>query len=244
MIGCSKPEFMKEMLSLIMIRDKKEEVLPELVEKYPKTVKIVELKWNEEDRPAVLQKAMVELSRLSKLNSENNGKYKMDLFRQHRLCWKLHSTFKVSAPNVVNWLKECIYEKHKDTNIVIFCEHADVIKEIKILFPQVLVISGEVKSEDRPAIEYKLSKGEPQHLGVLTFKTCGVGLNLAGKCTVVIMLQLPESPTLAEQNEDRVWRKGCISPVFVYYVTIKNSYDDVSLNRLKMKKHMVDKIFT
>jgi SWI/SNF-related matrix-associated actin-dependent regulator 1 of chromatin subfamily A len=95
------------------------------------------------------------------------------------------------------------------------------------------VVNGDVKEEKRgPLLEKVIAK--ETKVAIVSYVTCGAGLNLMG-IENVYLLQLPYTPSDAEQAIARIHRYGTSEPITAYWYVMSPSYDDHILGLLDKK---------
>lgn len=103
--------------------------------------------------------------------------------------------------------------------VIAFAYHTSVIKALKEKFADVGVVSvvGGMTAEAKDSAVQRFTSGEAQ-LFVGQFDAAGVGLNL--QCAShVVMVEMPWSPAIGSQAEDRAWRYGVQNPVVAWWLT-------------------------
>lgn len=103
--------------------------------------------------------------------------------------------------------------------VIAFAYHSTVIKALKEKFADVGVVSvvGGMTAEAKDKAVQKFTAGEAR-LFVGQYEAAGVGLNL--QCAShVVMVEMPWSPAMGSQAEDRAWRYGVQNPVVAWWLT-------------------------
>lgn len=103
--------------------------------------------------------------------------------------------------------------------VIAFAYHSTVIKALKEKFADVCVVSvvGGMTAEAKDKAVQKFTSGEAR-LFIGQFDAAGVGLNL--QCAShVVMVEMPWSPSIGSQAEDRAWRYGVQNPVVAWWLT-------------------------
>jgi SNF2 family DNA or RNA helicase len=103
--------------------------------------------------------------------------------------------------------------------VIAFAYHTSVIKAIKEKFSDIGVVSvvGGMTAEAKDKAVQAFTSGEAR-LFVGQFDAAGVGLNL--QCAShVVMVEMPWSPSIGSQAEDRAWRYGVQNPVVAWWLT-------------------------
>ena len=106
-----------------------------------------------------------------------------------------------------------------DEQVIAFAYHTSVIKALKEKFADAGVVSvvGGMTPEAKDKAVQAFTSGEAR-LFIGQFDAAGVGLNL--QCAShVVMVEMPWSPSIGTQAEDRAWRYGVQNPVVAWWLT-------------------------
>lgn len=123
--------------------------------------------------------------------------------------------------------------------VVVFCTHKKTVKDLKILYPNSVMITGEVKTEDRmKAIDRFENKPEILFL-FATMQTTGTGFNLTASSEVLFM-EFGWTPAEHKQCEDRCWRIGQKHKVNVNYLIAKGTIDEDIIEVLNNKSEVIE----
>ena len=147
----------------------------------------------------------------------------------------------VKIPLVVNMIKDIVYDGE---SVVVFFYHRivgqtlhQVLNNEKI--PNVLFIGG-LNDKVRKELLDKFNS-DKCNVFLGSIRACGMGLNLT-KANNVIFLQYETSPNWNLQAEDRCHRIGQDKPVNIYYITMKDTIDEMMIDTLMTKSEYIDQI--
>ena len=103
--------------------------------------------------------------------------------------------------------------------VIAFAYHSNVIKALKEHFKDdgVVVVAGGMTAEAKNQAVQKFTDGEAR-LFIGQFDASSVGLNLQ-VASHVVMVEIPWSPSVGAQAEDRAWRYGVKNAVVAWWLT-------------------------
>ncbi|CAB4218431.1 HepA Superfamily II DNA/RNA helicases, SNF2 family [uncultured Caudovirales phage] len=159
---------------------------------------------------------------------------------------------------VLDWAKDTTDEGNK---LVLWAEHREVLAEIKRNFPEVLLIHGDVSTDDRNKAMYEFQKcgkcgvkledhinidhehvSSDAKLMALNFKTGGVGLTLTAS-SINAFIEYPYHAALSDQAEDRQHRKGQRDNVTCIKFIAKGTIDDWSYDIIETKRAITKAVY-
>lgn len=243
-IGYKNLNDLKLILSEIMIRRKKSEVLKELPEILYETIYV---EFDVEEKKiynAVKNEIMSELKEYE-INKVLNDKFlSMILVKMIRLKQVTGSLELVSDhvfSSKINTLKELLKDiLHSNAKVLIFTQFstmADIlIRELEEYKP--LLMSGKVDNKTRKENEIKFQTNEENRIMVMT-SVGSYGLNLQ-RASYVVHYDFPWSLEKMEQREGRAHRINQKLNVTVFKLIVQNSIDEYVLKVLHRKQKMSD----
>ena len=140
---------------------------------------------------------------------------------------------------------ETIHEKRE--KVIIFTQFKEIIKYLTAYMEEIfhakgLVIHGGIAPEKRTEIVDKFNNDMTHNpFMILSLKTGGVGLNLAG-ANHVIHFDRWWNPAVESQATDRAFRIGQSKNVFVHKFVTKGTIEDRINDILESKKSLADSI--
>jgi SWI/SNF-related matrix-associated actin-dependent regulator of chromatin subfamily A-like protein 1 len=145
----------------------------------------------------------------------------------------------------VKWVSEFVYNllsNDLDEQIILFAHHRDVVDELKkLLFIfKPLVINGGVPDEIRTSYQDKF-QNKTHRLIIGNIDAMNLGLTLTA-ATRVVFAEYSWTPAQNEQAEDRAHRIGQKDSVFVQYLVLPNSIDELVLTAILKKEDSIRKV--
>ncbi|CEO99692.1 hypothetical protein PBRA_007425 [Plasmodiophora brassicae] len=128
----------------------------------------------------------------------------------------------------------------KDSSpFIVFGHHELVLDGLQAILDQTCTtfvrIDGATSPTDRDNAVRRFIKGDAR-VALLSFGSCATGLNLASACSSMIFAELPWTPALLFQAEDRIHRIGQQSPSCTYhYVIVRGTSDDFMMPAIERK---------
>jgi SNF2 family DNA or RNA helicase len=245
---------LRDDVSFIMLRRKKEDVLDSLPEKIDihqaLTMHIAEAALYEEKRNEILNDP-------DKGSGAQALKLIMDLrmYTTHPLLRKpseLHSAslaelreLSYKFTRMLELLHEIAIKKEK---VLIFTEYLQMIDTLKRILEthyheEVLTIDGRVAMADRQNNIDRFSEKEGFAIMVLNPKTAGMGLNITA-ANHVIHYTRQWNPALEQQASARAYRNGQKKGVNIYYLYYADTIEEVIDERLRSKMMLSGEVIT
>jgi SWI/SNF-related matrix-associated actin-dependent regulator 1 of chromatin subfamily A len=134
---------------------------------------------------------------------------------QMNKLWELLGLAKVNAV-----VEHCLNILAEGEQVVVFAHHTSVIKDLKEKLGnkhKVVVINGGVDAKTKHNHVEKFQRGEIDVI-IGQYMAAGTGITLTSSRHVVLA-QLPWSPSMGEQAEDRCHRVGTVNPVVAWWFT-------------------------
>lgn len=240
-IGYQNLNELKIYVKEMMLRRTKKEVLTELPDKLYETVYVEFTNEEKKIYEAVKKEITSELKefdidKVLKDKYLSNALVKMVRLRQTTGSLELISDtnhFSSKLETLKELLKDIL---QSDTKAIIFTQFSEMakilVKELKNYNP--LLISGEVKNEDRNKNVKLFQENEENRIIIMT-DAGAHGLNLQ-RSNYVIHYDLPWSISKMEQREGRAHRYGQKNNLTVFKLIVQNSIDEYVLKVL-LKKH-------
>lgn len=246
-VGCQDPQAMHEMLSPIMIRRLKKDVLHQLPDKVYKTI-TVEL--NPSDRKVYneLRDEMVAELSTGEVVITANVLTQMMRLRQVAISAQLLSEeesigrVKSSKLDVIEELVTDNIGSHK---LVLFTQFKSSLKMMKNLLEsqniKCLEISGDISSEERQRNCDLFQTDDTYRVILCTIQTAGVGLTLT-EADICVFLDKHYNPQLNRQAEDRLYRIGQKNVVQVISIIANDTLEERIEDMLRRKNDMFEQV--
>lgn len=136
--------------------------------------------------------------------------------------------------------KEIISEYIENgTKAIIFVTHKKTAYDLGRMYPQSVVITGDVKPDDRARLVNQFQDDDKTLFFIATMATAGVGLNLTAASNVLFM-ELGWTPAEHKQAEDRAWRIGQKNNVVCNYLIMKDTIDKQIVEILHNKSEVIE----
>ena len=218
-------ELQSEMRKRFMVRRLKCEVLKELP---PKRRQIILLEGD---------KKLGKLIEAEKLEYHKWAKSDEDLDIPFGEMSKIREEIGLAkVPFVVDYLKDALNETEK---IVVFARHHSTIDKLAAAFAgRVVILDGRTSIDDRQRSVDAFQQDPNVNLFIGSIKAAGVGITLVA-ANVCVFAELEYTPADINQSEDRLHRKGQISPVNIYHLILRGSLDEHMLNIILKKQAIV-----
>jgi SWI/SNF-related matrix-associated actin-dependent regulator 1 of chromatin subfamily A len=125
------------------------------------------------------------------------------------------------------------------TKCVVFTVHKKTAYELKNLYCQSVVITGDIKENERMKAIDEFESNPKILFLFATIKTGGTGLNLQF-CSNVIFIELDWTPAIHKQAEDRTHRIGQKNKVNINYLIMKDTIDEDIVEILQTKSEVIE----
>jgi SWI/SNF-related matrix-associated actin-dependent regulator 1 of chromatin subfamily A len=230
--GASNIDELHSLVSTVMIRRLKKDVLPQLPEKV-RTVIPLELS-NTKTYQKAYNDFLSYLLETKGLKAADKAKKAEHLVKIEHLKQLAYQGKKKA---VIEWVKEYLETENK---LVIFGIHKAVIQDLQGAFKDVsVVVDGNTPVNDRQAIADRFQNDPNIKLFIGNIKAASEGLTLtASKATAFVEYWWNSGKQ--DQAEDRVHRIGQeADSVTAYYLAAKNSIDEDMLEMLDVKRKIV-----
>lgn len=233
--GATNKEELHERLQTIMIRRKKDEVLPELPDKL---FSYVPMEIENEEEYAQAERDFIHYLRKIKGEeaAEKAGKaehlVKIEAMKQLAIRGKMKAA--------IQWIRDFL-----DTNgnkLVVFAIHKDTIDRLMKEFGKEAVkVDGGVTAIKRDEAVKAFQNDPAIKLFVGNIKAAGTGLTLTAASSVAF-LELPWTPGELKQAEDRCHRIGQKNTVNVYYLLADQTIEGTIAGILDEKRAVLDAV--
>jgi len=214
--GLSNGELLHTLISKIMLRRLKQDVLSELPEKIKS---IVPMKPDKKLYEKYLNDELILLNG----RILNEQKTYQDLKRM---------TYYIKIDSCIQWIKDYLEINNK---LVVIIYHRESYKELITKFGNIVVgINGETPSSKRQGIVDRFQTDEKIKLAVLQIRSGGVGITLTA-ASAVAFVELGDTASEHEQAEDRIHRIGQkAEKIIAYYLIIQNSIDEDIIENVRV----------
>jgi SWI/SNF-related matrix-associated actin-dependent regulator 1 of chromatin subfamily A len=227
-------ELHQKLISTIMLRRLKKDVLPELPEKI-RTIVPIELENKKE-----YSKAEADYKSFVKANLVNghidskaflNAKARTEGLKQFAVQGKLNG--------VVKWIEDYLETEGK---LVIVTTHTFVINLLIKSFPKIAVkLDGSVIGAKRQEAIDSFQNDLNTKLFIVNLKAGGIGITLTAASNMLVV-ELGWNPKQMDQMEDRIHRIGQTKGVNIYYAIAINTIEEKIAELLDAKRKIVDAI--
>ena len=220
--GVSNVEELREILSNIMIRRKKEDCLD-----IPKKL-IIPIVFAFDYQQSILYAE--EEARFLELSIKSEQKKSLVHLQYLAYLGKRDEMFK--------WITDII----KTDKLVIFCEHRKIVEDIYEHFQNTAVkYYGGMSDKQRQTAKKQFTQSKQLFIGNTT--SAGIGLDgLQHVCSTVAFVELPWTATRFDQATDRLWRSGQKNIVNVYVLMAEHSVELHIMKILDKSRAVVEQI--
>ena len=247
-------EVLRDDVSFIMLRRKKEDVLDSLPEKIDihqaLQMSINEATLYDSERDSILSKVETESSSNVLTLIQNLRQFTTHpfIFDSNKL---IHSTIKdlINSSSKFNRTVELVNEiRLKKEKVLIFTEYLKMIDVFKRVFTEfykteVFTIDGRIDTSERQNRIDIFSKQKEFSILVLNPKTAGMGLNITA-ANHVIHYTRQWNPALEEQASARAYRNKQKKNVNIYYLYYVNTIEETIDARLRAKSALSGEVIT
>lgn len=221
----------------ILIRRTKQEVLKELPAKTKTTVPF-ELTNQVEYRRA-------EDHFIQYLRDMGAGKGQLKAAKKAEFLVQLAALTRLTVEGkierCVEWVENFLESGQK---LVLFATHTAPLQLFENKFKKRCVkIDGSTSGDLRQTAVRRFQSDSSVHLFLGNVQAAGVGITLTASSNVAF-LELPWTPALLDQAEDRVHRIGQREAVNVWYLLAKDSVDERQLVVLEKKRKVIDAVMS
>ena len=231
--GASNLEELYGKLQGVMIRRKKDEVLPELPSKQRSIIPVSlsnekEYRKVENDFIGWVQENKGKLAAAKASNAETLAQISALRFMAAKGALK----------ESIEWIHNFFLNstQHK---LVVFAVHKEIIETLIEEFKSMAVkIDGSVPAKKRSEIVERFQNDPAVRLFVGNIKAAGVGITLTASHNVVF-LELPWTPGLLDQAEDRCNRIGQKNAVNIWYLLARNTIEEKLAEMIDEKRRVI-----
>lgn len=228
--SANEAELHKKLFSRFMHRLEKSTVLPDLPAKVRQVVMLPEgLQQSETHKMDLALQSKINLDDIE--TASGLGEY----------ATLRHLIGQAKVQFVTDFVTNTLQENPTES-IILYAHHRDVIQHLtsnlRDFAPRVIV--GGVSAEERQRIQDDFQNKEFRLL-IGNISSMNLGLTLTA-ATRVVFAEYDWTPSANEQAEDRAHRIGQTSSVFVQYLVLPKSLDEIILNALLEKQKRIAKI--
>lgn len=225
--GLSNGEQLHQMISPLMIRRLKKDVLTQLP---PKNRIVVPMDVTSKER-RVYDQCDMELQQAVD-NHETNALTKLAKLKQ--------ASFEAKKSAIIQWIKDYLEVNDK---LVVFVYHKAAFHALMDEFSKFAVgINGETAVADRQKAVDSFQLNKKTKLFVGQIKSCNAGLTLTA-ANATCFVEFGTTCVMHEQAEDRVHRiSQTADSVFAYYLILDNSIDNVIMDVLNSRNADMKKV--
>lgn len=213
-----KEELRKILLDTCMIRRLKKDVAPELPNKTRQIIPFRLKSYVEYNEARFDFINWLRKQSPAKANRAEKSKALTKVGYLLRLVAKLKLQF------IEQWIRE-FFEAHPGRKLVALTMNTFVIDHLKGIFPNNVIVNGQVKGRKRAESIRKFQTNPSIQLFIGNWRAAGVGANLQVAHTMV-GLDFPWTPGDLLQGEDRVHRIGQTKKVVIYYLMAMKTIEE------------------
>ena len=227
-------ELHQRLVSTIMIRRKKEDVLQELP---PKIYSFLPIELSNEQEYSTAEQDFIEFVRTrrgkeaAERASNAQALAEIEGLKQLAVVGKLKQA--------IDWIEDFL---QSDQKLVVFAVHKFVITELMERFKNIAVkVDGSVSGTNRQLAVDKFQNNAETRLFIGNIQAAGVGITLTAASNVAF-LELPWTPGALVQAEDRCHRIGQKDSVNIYYLLAEETIEEKIAMLLDEKKIVLDAV--
>ena len=227
--GASNIEELHELVSTVMLRREKEDILKDLPAKTQIVIPLDDVELSDY------------LAMSKKLQSTFRTGNKKEVQKSFDdLKW---SAFESKKNAVVKWIEEFISTGEK---LVVFAYHRSVVEYLSEVFEkQCVKIYGGISATQRKNAIEQFTGSDKIKLLFGNILAAGVGIDgLQGVCSNSATVELVWTPSDHMQAEDRLHRLGQKNPVNSYYLIAPGTVEEDIMKILDNKKQVIDGIIS
>jgi len=214
--GLSNGEELHNLISRIMLRRLKKDVLKEL----PAKIKSIILM-----KPNIYALKRYNSNEIALLDRMNKNEQKTYQELKYLACL-------VKIDSCIQWIKEFLEVNNK---LVVIVYRRDIYHKLMDIFKNICVgFNGEVPSNKRQAIVDRFQNDKKIKLAVMQIKSGGNGITLTA-ANAIAFVELGDTASQHEQAEDRIHRIGQeAEKVIAYYLIAQGTVEDDIIERLRL----------
>lgn len=234
--GFSNIEELSYLMSKLVIRLRREDVLDDLPEK---------LRYKQILSPATTPVKFKKLLKDFNEQLQSPDEDASSVFRLQALASEMfRETAAIKEKPIIDFLTDYIVENDRKT--VLFCKHQVIFKSIQSFFEKqsigFIAIDGGTNMQLRPKLIDTFLNDSDCTYALLTIGSCQTGLNIKG-IDKMIFCELTWSPAELAQCEARITRLGSTKNKLEYiYLICENTLDNMVFNKLSKKSNLFNNI--
>lgn len=221
--GSVRPSELRQLLSTVMLRRGKAEVLSQLPPKRRRSV------------PLELPVAPEELQ----WQGDAQGIQDEEESKAYQSYQSVYARVGLAKAEVAADYVEMLLDSMNDSKVLVFFHHEVVgniienkLKQSKVAYVR---IDGKTPQVRREAEVLRFQEQPSVRIAVLSITACGLGLTLTA-ASVIVFAELYSVPKIMEQAEDRAHRIGQTKSIDVHYLVAHGTVDDNILACLARKE--------
>ncbi len=232
----SRLEELKSLISQVMLRRTKAEVLPELPEKNRIHI-VTDVAGIEQEKRLLSSAPDAEL-----ILTQGSGYSRRLFLWLQEMATIRRQTAVAKVPVVCEYVRDLL--ESGTEKVVLWWHHREAVEHAAAMlddYGTVIIWGGQTPSQRHQAV-VSFTEGDAR-VAVASITAANVGLNLQVADTAVFG-ELDWVPANLYQAEDRIHRIGQQSSVTIYYVTAEGSFDEFIAERLVSKQLMIAQILS
>lgn len=227
--GSVRPSELRQLLSTVMLRRGKAEVLSQLPPKRRRSVPLElpmapeDLQWHG-DAQGIQEEEKEE-------EKESKG---------YQSYQSVYARVGLAKAEVAAEYVEMLLDSMSESKVLVFFHHELVgniienkLKHSKVAYVR---IDGKTPQVRREAEVLRFQEQPSVRIAVLSITACGLGLTLTA-ASVIVFAELYSVPKIMEQAEDRAHRIGQTKSIDIHYLVAHGTVDDSILACLARKEH-------
>ena len=227
-------ELHEKLVNTVMIRRKKEDVLPDLP---PKVYSTIPFEINNQKEYKRAENDFIQY--ITETKGEKAAKKANNAEVLTRINGLKQISVRGKLKQAKDWIKNFIESNGK---LVVFAVHKETINGLMEEFgEQAIKIDGSVSGQKREEAVEQFQNNDSIRLFVGNIQAAGVGLNLTAASSVAF-LELPWTPGDLQQASDRVHRIGQNKSVNIYYLLASGTIEEEIAELIDKKRRVLDSV--
>jgi len=240
--GSSNEDELSAIMSKIMIRRLKKDVLKELPDKIRKEVSVPLSKKERRELDTMFAELQGLNDRISANREPTQETRALSFKRQAHISEMFRVTARAKLKGVADYVEGLVLDN--DEPFVLFGYHRITLDALEAMASKHKIsyirIDGSTPQMDRQDMIDLFQSGQ-KRLAILSIGACNSGITLT-KCSTMVFAELTWTPSLLLQAEDRIHRIGQNSTCQYHYLIADGSLDERVFRKVHEKFALVDKI--
>lgn len=223
-------ELHNKLISLMMIRRLKKDVLKELPDKIRQIIPLQVEDGGEYSQAETNFIRWLTKKSISKAKRAKKAKQLAKMGYLKRLAAEL------KMKSVLNWIDGFL--ETNDGKLVLYCVHRKIVQMLHEKYRKIsVVVDGSVTNRKRKIAVRSFQNNKSTRIFIGNIKAAGLGITLTA-ASVLAFVEMSWTPGDHTQAEDRIHRIGQKDPSTIYYFVARNTIEE-NLCRLIQKKQII-----